>query len=71
MKRRFTEQQVREIRETYAAGVGQGAIAFYWTVNKKVIQDIVHGRTYKNVAGPLSQPGRTCPHCKQPIKQAA
>ena len=71
MKRRFTDIQVREIRHAYAAGVGQKRLALYWNVNRKVIQDIVHGRTYKNVAGPLSKPGRTCPHCKQPIRSAA
>lgn len=69
MKRRFTDEQVRKIRQAYADGVGQGQLAFYWNVNKKVIQDMVHGRTYKNVSGPLSKPGRTCPHCRQPIKQ--
>jgi hypothetical protein len=65
MRRRFTDQQVREIREAYAAGAGQGQLAFYWNVNKKVIQDMVHGRTYKNVSGPLSTANRICPTCRQ------
>lgn len=65
MKQRFTEQQIREIRTAYAAGVGQKQLAFYWHVNRKSIQDIVHGRTYKHVPGPLSAPARVCPTCRQ------
>jgi hypothetical protein len=65
VKRRFTDEQVRRIRQAYADGVGQGQLAFYWSVNKKVIQDMVHGRTYKNVGRPLSTATRICPACRQ------
>lgn len=69
MKQRFTHAQVQQIRQLYAEGVGQKQLAFYWHVNRKSIQDIVHGRTYKNVAGPLSKPQRICPTCRQIVGQ--
>jgi hypothetical protein len=71
VKQRFTDIQVRQIRDAYAEGVGQKQLAFYWSVNRKSIQDIVHGRTYKHVPGPLSSKKRICPHCRQIIASAA
>jgi hypothetical protein len=68
LKQRFTADQVLEIRTAYAAGAGQKQLAFYWACNRKSIQDIVHGRTYKAVGGPLSAPDRVCPECRQIIQ---
>lgn len=65
MKQRFTVPQVLEIRIAYAAGAGQKQLAFFWGCNRKSIQDIVHGRTYKAVGGPLSSSQRICPECRQ------
>jgi len=65
MKQRFTVKQVLEIRMAYAAGAGQKQLAFFWDCNRKSIQDIVHGRTYKDVGGPLSSTQRICPECRQ------
>jgi hypothetical protein len=65
MKQRFTPGQVLEIRMAYAKGVGQKQLAFFWDCNRKSIQDIVHGRTYKAVGGPLSTTQRICPECRQ------
>jgi hypothetical protein len=65
MKPRFLDSQVLEIRAAYAAGAGQKQLAFFWGCNRKSIQDIVHGRTYKAVGGPLSTPERICPECRQ------
>lgn len=71
MKQRFTANQVLEIREQYARGIGLKRIAFGWTVNRKVIQDIVQGRTYKAVGGPLASSERICPTCRQVVGQRA
>lgn len=70
-KRRFEDREVVDIRTAYDRGAGLKTLAFYWTVNRKVIQDIVHGRTYKNVGGPLSKPQRICPECRQIIQGKA
>lgn len=69
MKQRFTAHQVLEIRMAYAAGTGQKQLAFFWGCNRKSIQDIVHGRTYKTVGGPLSSRQRICPECRQLVGQ--
>lgn len=71
MKQRFSPVQVLAIRTAYAGGAGQKQLAFYWDCNRKSIQDIVHGRTYKAVGGPLSQPNRICPECRQLIPGTA
>jgi hypothetical protein len=71
MKQRFTADQVLKIRHAYAAGAGQKQLAFYWHCNRKSIQDIVHGRTYKGLGGPLSKPNRICPECRQLIQATA
>ena len=71
MKARFTPGQVLEIRNAYAAGAGQKQLAFFWGCNRKSIQDIIHGRTYKDVGGPLSTPTRICPECRQVVGRRA
>lgn len=65
MKRRFADHQVREIRTAYAAGIGQRTLATYWNVNRKSIQDIVYGSTYKHVGGDFNRRVRICPHCRR------
>ena len=67
VKRRFTDDQVERIRRVYADGTGFKQIAFFYAVNRKVIQDIVHGRTYKGAPGPLVAGPRICPHCRQVV----
>jgi len=66
-KPRFSDDQVLRIREEYDSGTGQKQLAKKWNVNRKVIQDIVHGRTYRQVGGELSKPLRICPTCRQVI----
>lgn len=68
-RRRFSETTVRQIRELYAHGVGQKALAHRYGCNRKSIQDIVHGRTYKAVGGLRHNAKRICPTCRQVITE--
>lgn len=68
-RQRFTETTVRQIRELYAHGVGQKALAARYGCNRKSIQDIVHGRTYKAVGGLRHNAKRICPTCRQVITE--
>jgi hypothetical protein len=67
VNQRFTPTAVRQIRELYAEGAGQKALALRFGCNRKSIQDIVHGRTYKAVGGPRHNSKRVCPTCSQVI----
>lgn len=70
-RQRFTETAVRQIRELYAEGIGQKSLAMRYGCNRKSIQDIVHGRTYKHVGGPRHNAKRICPACRQIITERA
>ena len=71
MKRRFGNDTVRIIRHRYQAGDSGAYLAGLYAVNRKVIFDIVHGRTYKTSPGPVSSGVRVCRHCGQRITGAA
>lgn len=71
MKRRFGDATVRVIRQRYQAGDSGALLAGLHDVNRKVIFDIVHGRTYKTSPGPVSSGVRVCRHCGQRITGAS
>ena len=48
--RKFSPEQVREIRERVASGEGVRAVGRAYGVNHAVIQSIVSGKTYADVA---------------------
>jgi len=51
---KVTEAQVVEIRERYAAGdISQRALAAEYGVSKTIVGDIVLGRTWAHVGGPI------------------
>lgn len=66
---RFNVRQVLHIRVSYAAGESLTSLADAFNCNRRQIQDIVHGRTYKTAGGPLAIITRNCPHCMLPIQR--
>lgn len=68
-RQRFSATAVLQIRELYARGVGQKTLAQRYGCNRKSIQDIVHGRTYKAVGGLRHNAKRICPACRQVITE--
>jgi hypothetical protein len=57
--RSFTDEQVIQIRETYAAGgVSHMTLASIWRTEPPVIGNICRGVSYRDVPGPISRPGK-------------
>lgn len=54
--RKFTPEQVRQIRTRYAQDphISQQALADEYGVHQKTIREIVEGRSYKDVPGPIT-----------------
>jgi hypothetical protein len=67
VRRRFADSTVRTIRHQYRLGCGLKKLADFHVVNRKVIYDIVHGLTYKDVGGPITSGVRRCRNCGQRI----
>ena len=54
-KRKLSDEQVVEIRNRYANGETQTALAIEFGVSHQTIGAIVRGKTYKDVPGPLTK----------------
>lgn len=52
---KLTDEDVLEIREARARGVGSKSLAERYGVSQKAIWGITNGRTWKHVAGPLTK----------------
>ena len=46
---KLTDEQAREIKEMYASGVHQSALAEKFGVNQSRVSEIVNGKTYRGV----------------------
>ena len=46
---KLTEQQVRQIRNQYATGIGQRALGRKYDVTHTTIQGIVHRKTWTHI----------------------
>lgn len=66
--RRFEPRQVIEMRTAYVAGASLNMLADFWNINRMAVWEIVNGRSYKDVGGPVQKGPRVCPHCKQILR---
>jgi hypothetical protein len=55
-KRRFTPDEIRQIREQRSNGASMKWLAEHWDRDKSMMSEICNGRNYKKAPGPLQFP---------------
>jgi hypothetical protein len=57
-QRQLTANQAQSLREERAAGVSARALVAKYGISRYMVGDIIHGKTYQDVGGPICGPVR-------------
>src|SRR5665647_2289411 len=57
-QRQLTANQAQALREDRAAGVSARSLGTKYGISRYVVGDIIHGKTYQDVGGPICGPVR-------------